>query len=248
MRAPATCFVCFEESGKPDIDSFAFEPIPNDGIIKFTCNSGHLNCLVVQQDRYELLFELAVQAIVDEYYREAIASFAASLERLYEFYLRVFWRSKGHSQDATDRLWKSIANSSERQFGSFIGCYFSEFGEAPAILDSEQVKLRNAVIHKCNFPTQHEAIIFGQAALNVARPLLSKLSEPRLDLAVNGVIFDNLARASEVARLTGGRLATMSISSPLSIAKASEATTMAEIVEAYGKRPDVQRILNELAP
>ncbi len=45
--------------------------------------------------RFEVLTETAMQAIVDGYYREAVASFAASLERIFQFYVEVVTHSKG---------------------------------------------------------------------------------------------------------------------------------------------------------
>lgn len=53
-----------------------------------TCPKGHRNVVVLQQQKFEVLFEIGAHAIEDGYYREAVSSFTASLERFYEFFVR----------------------------------------------------------------------------------------------------------------------------------------------------------------
>ena len=165
MDISTSCMKCQQEFGRPNLRSMDSTPLPDDGVIKMICDHGHLTYTVVQNDKFELLSKLAVQALADEYYREAVASFAASLERLYEFFLRVCWRSKGRSEDDTDRLWRLVTSSSERQLGAFVGCYFSDYGEIPPMPNQEHVKSRNNVIHKGRFPSREEAISFWTGSL-----------------------------------------------------------------------------------
>ena len=39
--------------------------------------------------KFELLFELGINALIDGYPREAVSSFASALERFYEFFCQV---------------------------------------------------------------------------------------------------------------------------------------------------------------
>jgi hypothetical protein len=53
--------------------------------------------------KFEVLFDLAANAIVDGYYREAIASFAASLERFFEFFVHVACLKQGVEEDVFEK-------------------------------------------------------------------------------------------------------------------------------------------------
>ena len=47
-------------------------------------------CVLVRKQKFEVLFDLGTRALMDGYAREAVASFAAALERFFEFYVRAF--------------------------------------------------------------------------------------------------------------------------------------------------------------
>ncbi len=63
--------------------------IRDDGIYEATCPEGHKTYTLLQQLLFEVLFDIGAYAITDGYYREAVSSFTASLERFYEFYVKV---------------------------------------------------------------------------------------------------------------------------------------------------------------
>lgn len=56
-----------------------------------------------------MLFEIALNAIVDGYQREAVSSFAASIERFYEFAIRVLTRTSQVPRDIIESAWKAVA-------------------------------------------------------------------------------------------------------------------------------------------
>ena len=47
-------------------------------------------CLFVRRQKFEVLFELGTEALLAGYAREAVSSFAAALERCFEFYVRAY--------------------------------------------------------------------------------------------------------------------------------------------------------------
>ena len=128
-----------------------------------------------------MLFEIGVHAIVDGYYREAISSFASSLERFYEFFIRVAQEHLCASDLPFKNCWKKVSKQSERQLGAFIFLWSAVFGDAPNLLANDQVELRNAVIHKGKIPTKGEAILYGNKVLQLLHQYLGemKLKLPR---------------------------------------------------------------------
>jgi hypothetical protein len=68
----------------------------NDGVYIVECpESGKREVLRSLDFRFEILFEVGSYALLDGYYREAVSSFAAALERFYEFFVEVIARSNG---------------------------------------------------------------------------------------------------------------------------------------------------------
>ncbi len=148
-------------------------PFNENGFYRFKCARNHVHDIVLVQMRFEVLAETAMQAIVDGYFRDAVASFAAALERFYQFYVEVVARSKGVSSTIQTATWKHVANQSERQLGMFIGVYQMENGDVPPLLDQKRVAFRNRVIHQGYLPTEEEAIEFGQAVVDLVQPLIN---------------------------------------------------------------------------
>ncbi|MEN5288002.1 hypothetical protein ABE494_18900 [Stenotrophomonas lactitubi] len=167
----------------------------DSGVFHLTCNQGHQSVTVLQQNRFELLFEIACNAINDGYYREAVSSFAASLERFYEYAIRVMLKNAKTSPDVFDSSWKDVSNQSERQLGAFIFLWAAFFGEKPGILDREKQgdwpRFRNRVVHKGTIPSKEEAILFGEKIHRVIAPLRSSLFQ-RMASACTEVMFEAL--------------------------------------------------------
>lgn len=127
------------------------------------------------QTRFEILAEAAMQAIVDGYYRDAISSFSASLERVYEFYVRVVTHHTGMDGAIIEDTWKFVKSQSERQLGMYVGLYLLENKAVPPVLPRKYVELRNRVIRQGYVPTEDDAIEFAQAVVNIVQPLLNGL-------------------------------------------------------------------------
>ena len=98
MQTFSTCMQCQAENGIPNFSSTTMVRIPDDGVIVATCDRGHRTITIIQQTKFKILSDMAIKAIADGYYRDAVASFAGALERLYEFFIRATCRK--HAIDA----------------------------------------------------------------------------------------------------------------------------------------------------
>jgi hypothetical protein len=101
------------------IAKFTLQVLRDDSVYVGSCAQGHELVVVTQTLRHELLFEIALNAIRDGYYREAVASFAASTERFFEFAIRVMCRLHSIEPDLFARTWSLVQGSSERQLGAY---------------------------------------------------------------------------------------------------------------------------------
>lgn len=149
----------------------------NDGLYPVECLNGHAFNLDLLCHHFNILFENAVNAIVDGYFVEAVSSFTASYERFMELFIRVVNESREVTAEEFTKSWKNVSRLSERQFGAFIFVYLGEFGEDPECLGKKYIELRNKVIHKGYFPSESESIAYGNAVLHFIVPIIRKLYE-----------------------------------------------------------------------
>ncbi len=229
---------CQAENGIPNFSSFKMVRIPDDGVIEVKCDHGHRTFTIIQQEKFEILSEMAIRAIVDGYYRDAVASFAGALERLYEFFIRVASRKHGIDASVVALAWKQISNQSERQLGAFIGLYLVETGQPPNLLSQKQTSFRNTVIHQGTFPEQDETLQFGQAVLECAVPILRLLKSENYSTIVQTLVMESIQDRSKRAWKEGLRTSTQGMSTLLSLSIAGEQTDVATAVANYAARPD----------
>lgn len=176
MRLLIPCMQCFQEFGKPT-EEFSHVEFRDDGRYEIQCSFGHETTTILQQQKFEVLFDIGAHAIIDSYYREAVSSFTSSLERFYEFSLRVFLENSSKSDALFQSSWKRVVSQSERQLGAFVFLWASNFKEPPELLSNAQVSFRNDVIHKGKIPTRDEAIKYGNSVLSVLRPKMLAIRE-----------------------------------------------------------------------
>lgn len=174
MKLPLICTECVMTGQFTDL--FQEVEVQEGNLYELVCRNGHQSSVIVQTPKFEMLFEIGAAAILDGYYREAISSFAASLERLYEFFVTVALIQREIPDETIASLWKQ-ANLSERQLGAFIVMYTLETGQAPPLLSGERTKFRNKVIHQGRIPTRAEAISFGQDVLQLIRDVMLVVAE-----------------------------------------------------------------------
>jgi hypothetical protein len=173
--------------------------IQDEPVYQVKCSKGHNTKCLVQHVKFELLFDLGFNALIDGYYREAVSSFASALERLYEFAIRIFI-----SDSATDELfeqtWKKVANQSERQLGAFLFLYLDKIKKIPAVLSENDILFRNRVIHKGYISSKDESVAFGEAVRTIANEVIScmrNLYGSKLDSAYDR-LFDQFRNRADI--------------------------------------------------
>jgi hypothetical protein len=139
------------------------------------CPSGHRFTANILYHDFQKLFEVAVNALADDYYREAVGSFAACYERFMELSIRIIIKANGVDAEKLESGWKAVACQSERQLGAFIFLFLVEFGRRPQLLTEKQVQLRNKVIHQGYFPDRDECLKYGAEVLESVRSTIDAL-------------------------------------------------------------------------
>lgn len=181
---------CHECSNNGEKDNAAVLTITNDTVYTVVCDKGHSQKVSLPHLKHEVLFEFGVSAIVDGYYREAISSFAAALERYYEHFIRVIFI--GRNIDSFDQAWKEVKSQSERQLGAYIFIHLYTLGVKPELLSNKMTQTRNNAIHKGLIPTKEEAIEFGFSVakiINTGNDNLHKHFSKQLEEVLRQVLF-----------------------------------------------------------
>ncbi|MEX3004204.1 hypothetical protein [Serratia fonticola] len=161
--------------------SFVSLNFNDSGIYEFKCKNGHESIVILQEKKFEILFDIGAYAILDGYYREAVSSFSAALERFYEYAIRVILAKNSVIDDAFLQTWKKVSNQSERQLGAFYYLWVLNFNEAPVMLSDTDSGFRNSVIHKGLIPSRERTIDYGEKVLNIIRPMIKRLKEELRD-------------------------------------------------------------------
>lgn len=202
----------------------------DDGRYEFTCEKGHTTVTVLQEQKFEVLFDLGAYAILDGYYREAVASFTSSLERFYEFFIKATLFEDGLEENVIAESWKKVSSQSERQLGAFVFLYLKCFGESPSLLRPKQVQFRNEVIHKGKIPSREEALKYGQEVLDTIRPIL-RIVKAELPQGIEKTVLHHLmsSRKADESQPVG----TMSI------------PTIVSLNDGTGKEPTLESALSE---
>lgn len=184
MRMRVHCHHCAETVKPATSKIVRFTEL---GAYDYTCVAGHRSIVYLQGSRYHILAEIALQAIVDGYYREAITSFTACLERFYQFYSACVFRQ--HEKKASfDEAWKTVSKQSERQFGMFLGLFTLENDRAPPTLSGRQVEFRNKVTHQGYIPDEKATISFGQDVINIIQPIIYDMWKKYKEVMQDGIV------------------------------------------------------------
>lgn len=174
MKMLTMCFDCFKENGYPSLE-FNTQDITDDGMYKVECSKGHITYQMMQNEKFEILFDLGADALNKGYKYEAIACFKASLERFYEYFIKVILTKNKVSTEDIEKTWSYVSSHSERQLGAFYFLYLQEFKEVPVKESGSKVELRNNVIHKGYIPTYKKVFDYGEYILNYIRSILEKM-------------------------------------------------------------------------
>lgn len=177
MLFPTTCPSCHRE-GQVEFSDSAIHDV--------TCPScGTRYVVYVRKHKFEVLFDLGTRALMDGYAREAVASFAAALERFFEFYVRAvaLERAAGAEEDfaralaALDSTWRHVASQSERQVGMLALAYLLREGREPDFLTPKALgtDFRNRVIHRGYLPRREEVETYAARVFALIDRLLTEL-------------------------------------------------------------------------
>ena len=82
------------------------------------CSAGHKLVMILQEQKFEILFQIGAFALLDGYYREAVSSFTSSMERFHEFAIRCFLLHDSVPEAQVTAVWSEVSNQSERQLGA----------------------------------------------------------------------------------------------------------------------------------
>ena len=152
------------------------EQVNNSGIYDVKCANGHNSKTIIVNIDFEILFDYGINAIIDGYYREAVSSLTSSMERYFEFFIKVVLRNSNLEFEVISKIWKNVSSQSERQLGAYIFLYAQTFAEEPLLLNvNKEIPFRNSVIHKGYLPTKDETIEYAGTILNIIETSLIKL-------------------------------------------------------------------------
>jgi hypothetical protein len=163
------CIKNFVDSGGKKLHhlKWANVLIQDDGIYEITCPIGHKSITTLSAEKFEILFEVGANAILDGYYREAVSSFASSLERFYEYFISIIALKSKVPAAEFETAWNAIKSQSERQLGAFTFLWLMEKQKAAPQLTNRMREFRNDVIHKGKIPSKIEVLIFGNSVLSI---------------------------------------------------------------------------------
>ena len=176
MMVPAGCVECMRtaaEAGAPGPQPFV---VTLDNDLKFAgeCPSGHPLRFVMQNLRYELLYDQAINMFHLGVYREALLGCATALERFFEFAMRVMFEHAAVPQAEVAKGWKPISRRTEQQQGGFLVLYLLTFKRPFAVPKgvrplNEMSNSRNDVIHNGEVPTEDEALQYAREVYEIVR-------------------------------------------------------------------------------
>jgi hypothetical protein len=131
------------------------------------------------KEKFEILIDLAVMAIQDGYYREAVLNLASALEKFYEFYCGVISNDQEIDADMFKKAWSAVSAQSERQLGMYVMAYLLAMKRPVRLLADSSVRFRNRIVHKGYIPDLIESKKFGDEVLDLIFDVLGDLNDSR---------------------------------------------------------------------
>jgi DNA-directed RNA polymerase subunit N (RpoN/RPB10) len=175
MKIPMKCYKCEQEVGE-NFEHIYME-VNDSNYYKVSCSKGHETVVCAQNEKFEILFDMGIMALIDGYTREAVVNFASSLERYFEFYIEVFCNRQRIKKEEFDKTWKMVSNQSERQMGAFLFMYLNNYKKMPKYIPDGKVNFRNRVVHKAYIPKYEEVIEYGECIYNYLNESLIEMRE-----------------------------------------------------------------------
>jgi hypothetical protein len=183
MKAIASCVTCMKKASEKLVStgesisvSFLYAEMDDNGVVYLTCDKGHRTAGVFLGRKHQFLFESGCRALIDDYTNEAVSSFSAALERVYEFFIRVAYRKLGLPSFLIDKTWRQVKAQSERQFGAFVLLYPVIAGE-PFVIPEKMSQFRNSVIHRGYIARLEEVLEYAKTSFIFIRKIMAVLNE-----------------------------------------------------------------------
>jgi hypothetical protein len=237
MRFLTSCMQCLTKSGLSKPPEFIIEHISESGLIKSVCSQNHESFIVIQDTKYEILSYIAVTALHDGYYREAVMSFYSALERLYEHYIEIVCCKRGIDYDEFCAAWNPIKKLSERQTGAFAFTHLIETGNAYQALGNKYTELRNQVAHNGKIPTLQETTEYGQAIGDYITPLIKLLHSESYVEAQMRLTWNRVDKRAEP--VSDQQLTTLLINTPFSIHNFQDSFDIHSALASHAQRPEI---------
>lgn len=182
MEIELTCMQCNFDKTKQQNRKYSFDNnisvhMNDEGAYIAECPEGHKNKVIIQNPKFEILFDLAIIAYIDGYNREAISNLTSAYERFLQFFIEIILLNKKIKPENFDKTWKKMKNQSERQLGGFMVLWLAEFDELPPMLHQNRVSFRNNVIHKGYIPSNEETLDYFRAIYDLLFPMIGTLKE-----------------------------------------------------------------------
>lgn len=174
MKIFITCMECLSEYGYPNLEC-KLQEVANDGVYENTCNKGHKTYTLLSSEKFQLLFDMGLEAFKEGYKHEAVTCFTNSLERFYEWFISYVSLKHNINYDKFETTWNHVSVQSERQLGAFYFCYLLEFKKAPEPINSNKTKFRNKVIHQGFIPSYEKVYNYGEYILNYISKVVEEL-------------------------------------------------------------------------
>lgn len=188
MRINLPCSQCVEEGFKADrgkttpfVPTYPYWEYPEIELTQWpyyetVCPNGHKHRITLSLELHELLFQQATYCIEDGYYREAVGTYHAALERFFEYATELLCLKLRKDFDF-EPIWKKVRKQSERQLGAYYFIWACAIGECPVFLDdNKKVPFRNQVVHQGRLVTKKEAYEYGEYVFNYIRSETDKLA------------------------------------------------------------------------
>ncbi|MBW7473353.1 hypothetical protein K0T92_01185 [Paenibacillus oenotherae] len=187
------CHHCAIIYGEQTVTDFE---VNEEGVSKVVCRNGHEMTVVLQNFKFEILFELGLKALEEGYYREAVSSFAASVERFYECCIKIFINKSGLTDRKNyDNTWKLISNNSQRQMGAFYFLFLNEFNETPTQVKNNVENFRNKVIHQGIIPEYVEVYEYSKYLYGYLIEIIKKV-KIRCESSIINILMEEVSDKS----------------------------------------------------
>lgn len=178
MDIPLLCWKCITETPDRGV-VFAVGEIGDSGVHVGSCPFQHQVRYWTPKPAHELLFDVGGKALLDGYFREAVSSFAATLEQAFEYYVEVSCLAAGIAHGEVTKLLRSNRRD-QRRAGMVSVSYLRDTGQDFPFLVPRWVEFRNNVIHNAAWPTRMKTLEYGDFVAKTVGALYQTLGEKKV--------------------------------------------------------------------